>query len=1054
MPSRLVEHALFPDSSRFPELDTPNESEQDLEEDPSQDELLAPSMTGKGAKPTELVAAQAAKDPVPKTPAAETAGNKSKVAKTAAPKAPAAKVIGSKTSGDETGATTSVGTSAKTYAVRSAATKTFVAKPTEGKSEATKAAVANAPTAATTSTRIPPWKTAVSKSPGPPQAKTIRSDREPTSEGWFTASPDQDHDNGPPSWDRSSSLMMTVGSLGDLSTVPEGYNGGEGLGTDKSLWDFTATSGGFPSASSTFTKHTAPRIHRESNIKQLCWECTVVTVVSVLIAFFVVAVVVELIPSNKHRRYRGEVGGRQLPSDIDSTRRRRGIDELPTVVSKPAMTTYPRVQPTGKPVFTLADYEETKVPGGEATPAFECDTEACRWQSRLVDEKLDFRVNPCIDFYGYVCSGAWEHNGDLPYRAEGRSFVIRETTRYLQEHLHSMPAAAVANPDHGEHSFLDHSSLVLNACLNNTATKDVTQWDGVRGLLRAVGLADWPYDEPPQLAPQQPFRLDKVLKLIDRQLAVFPIFYVVLRKLLDSGSYVLHLDAPRSFLFVQYEMQRNNGSLPYNEIIRQVLTLWKTLSNSNALAEDVTRFESQLLEASQPFNKAAWKKDVTYPVKKFPRLPKLRVDAYLSHLRKGDEGEVVVLNPVYASKLYAILRTNTPRTILNFLGVQVVVAVAPLLPQESIPRDLIRIGYPSFQHSIDPRTQSCFHLVNRLFPHGFRWILRDIVAKNTDLDRQWAVTTKSMVTSLAHTFRTGTTWMQSPDTTNAIKRLKALRVGYLAGQEREEDIDHYYASVKANYRPDNLVSYYGELLSQSLEKYWTSSPDGANYDARFSERSTELDSEWTRSPDSTLRLYLTSSSVASASLVTRANYPSTLFSLLAADVTRALFLASMDDPQWSSWTQDRFQALQYCLLRRYKRGVRKANVSAANARDFLADILADNAAVKPLMAAFRHFSRGALFVPGRRSAGLTITQLFFVNYAAGFCAPKSEEARVRERMQYRIGLPPSTRVNLALLDLKEFRDAFNCSHQLGASRCPVWNRDGKDSLADVDGREG
>ncbi|KAH9382126.1 hypothetical protein HPB48_008626 [Haemaphysalis longicornis] len=673
---------------------------------------------------------------------------------------------------------------------------------------------------------------------------------------------------------------------------------------------------------------------------------------------------------------------------------------------------------TSKQSFTLVDYEDTKALGGDpANPSpFECDTEACQWQRRLVDDKLDLTSDPCVDFYSYVCSPAWELSGDLPYRAAGKVFLIKEVTRYLQEHMHVLPDEA----GDGEHNFLDHSSLLLSACLNNTAPRGVDQWDGVRAILRMVGLEDWPYLEPPLLPPGQSFRLDSVLKLVDLQLAIFPIVHVSLRKSDESGPYDLYIDAPRNFLFMQYELQKDND---------------------NSVAEDILIFEGQLFGASEPFVKSPWAKNAVYATKKFPRLPKFNVAEYLLYLRKSSE-QTVVLNPAYISKLSTILRKQTPRTILNFIGFLVVVQVAPLLPYELIPRDLIRVGYPSFQHHVDARTQSCFHMVNRLFPHGVRWVLRDILAKTTDLDFQWTSTTKKMVSSLEHTFRSGSTWMHSDDVTGTIARLKSLHVGYLAGQEPEEDIQHYYASVSATYQPNALVRYYGRLLAASLRKYWESKSGGANYDARFTERSTDLEAAWTRSPESTLRVYLTSSSVVAASLVTRADYPSSLLPLMAADVTQALFSASLDEPQWSGWTQDRFHALQYCLLERYKRGVRRANASAANVRAFLAVILADNAAIKPLMDAFRRFSHGAVFVPGRRADRLSIERLFFVNYAVGFCVTKKEEEQTRQRLRFRLNLPPRVRVNLALLDLKEFRDAFGCPHQLGAARCPVWKQEG------------
>ncbi|KAH7975321.1 hypothetical protein HPB52_000582 [Rhipicephalus sanguineus] len=352
------------------------------------------------------------------------------------------------------------------------------------------------------------------------------------------------------------------------------------------------------------------------------------------------------------------------------------------------------------------------------------------------------------------------------------------------------------------------------------------------------------------------------------------------------------------------------------------------------------------------------------------------------------------------------------------------------------------MGFPSFQHRVNPRVQGCFHLVNRLYPHGVRWILRDILAKTPDLDRQWAVTTKNMVSSLAHTFREGTVWMQSLDVADAVQRLKTLQVGYLAGHEREEQLDQYYAPTNVTYGPKDLVRYYGELLASSLHGYWRSSKGDGNYDARQDTRSGDLDAAWTRAAESTTGLYLTSSGVSSAALVTRAAYPSTLFPLLAADVTRALFTCSLDDPKWSSWTRDRFGELQYCLLKRYKNELRRVRVSTRNARYFLAEILSDNAAVKPLMAAYQRFSHGTThFGPdGRRFSNRMVWRLFFVNYAAGFCIPRIEAAQFDERMRHRLSLPPNVRLNLVLMDVNEFREAFKCTREYASPQCPVWKR--------------
>ncbi|KAL1420674.1 hypothetical protein MTO96_004419 [Rhipicephalus appendiculatus] len=763
--------------------------------------------------------------------------------------------------------------------------------------------------------------------------------------------------------------------------------------------------------------------------------------VSVLIVFFLVIVAILVFPRDSDRHHDAH-DTEPLPpvGDIGRKKGRSGADEAKKEeeATDDVVTALPRTTSTRERPFSLAGYGDASAPDGDAT-SVECDTESCRWESRLVNDMLNVTVDPCEDFYAYVCSSAWERSSDdLPYRAAGRAFLINEVTRYLQEHAHSLPSAVTKDISHGEHNFLDHSSIVLSGCLKNAVPKDVHQWDGIRGLLRDVGLGDWPYVRP----PAQPFQLERVLSLIDRQMAVFPVVYVFLRKLSDDGNYILHLDAPRNFLFVQYTMQKTDVSLHYKEIVRQVLTLWKALPRSEALAEDIARFEAQLAEASKPVSKPLWKKDPVFRVREFPRLPNFHVDVYLSHLRKRHADDVVVLNEAYVRNLSTILLKPTPRTIVNFLGFSVIAHVAPFLPEESIPGELLRMGYPSFQHRVDPRVQGCFHLVSRLYPHGIRWILRDILVKTPDQDRQLAVTTKNMVSSLAHTFREGTVFMRSLDVTDAVKRLKTLEVGYLAGHEREEQLDQYYAPANLTYGPEDPVRYYGELLASSLHRYWRSSKGESNYDARHETRTSDLEAAWTRAPESTSGVYLTSSGVSSAALVTRSAYPSTMFPLLAADVTRALFTCSLDDPEWSSWTRDQFDELQYCLLRRYKSDVRRVRVSTRNIRYFLAEILADNAAVEPLMAAFQRFSDGTThFGPdGRRFSRRTLWRLFFVNYAAGFCVPGSEAAQLDERMRHRLSMPPNVRVNLALMDVREFRDAFKCSREYASPQCPVWKR--------------
>ncbi|KAL1420673.1 hypothetical protein MTO96_004418 [Rhipicephalus appendiculatus] len=101
------------------------------------------------------------------------------------------------------------------------------------------------------------------------------------------------------------------------------------------------------------------------------------------------------------------------------------------------------------------------------------------------------------------------------------------------------------------------------------------------------------------------------------------------------------------------------------------------------------------------------------------------------------------------------------------------------------------------------------------------------------------------------------------------------------------------------------------------------------------------------------------------------------------------------------------------------------------------------------MAAFQRFSHGTTHVgpDGRRFSNRTLWRMFFVNYAAGFCVPKGEAAQSDERMRHRLSMPPNVRVNLALMDVREFRQAFKCTREYASPQCPVWKRkaDGHDA---------
>ncbi|XP_037582521.1 uncharacterized protein LOC119466109 [Dermacentor silvarum] len=478
MPSRSLEDALFPNTPRLPERDRTDidDSEQGREQVEAaaadQPSLARTINDGRGAA---AITVPLSRTPASKTPASKTVEVQRKDTEPAFVRSPPATNAGAK--GTNRGASASRGRRLnQTPLVNTPAPRTVEARGTS-----TRTAEPQTPFTAVTARERPQWNATATSTAARDTGWSLNY---PTAEP-LGHSPDQDYDRWPPSADNSSSAMTTVASVGAFTPTGGVWDDGEIPYAEEGVEEEQAITGDFPPTTGRSMYSPISQIGKEFDVKHLGKQCAVIVVVSLLMASFMTIMVVELVLKKDNPKYcSGVVAARRQPSERSDRNARIGDEQIREHVVTHPLTRRAVPERTKKPVFTLVDYEDTNAPGEAVTYAFECDTDACRWQSRLVDEKLNPSVDPCVDFYGYVCSAAWDLNGDLPYRAAGRAYVITKVTRYLQEHMHTMPAAAMAGLDHVDQSFLDRSSLVLNSCINNTAAKDVTQWDGIRGLLR------------------------------------------------------------------------------------------------------------------------------------------------------------------------------------------------------------------------------------------------------------------------------------------------------------------------------------------------------------------------------------------------------------------------------------------------------------------------------------------------------------------------------------------------------------------------------------------
>ncbi|KAH8022135.1 hypothetical protein HPB51_022017 [Rhipicephalus microplus] len=276
-----------------------------------------------------------------------------------------------------------------------------------------------------------------------PRSKVVRSFSDPATTGRVAALAEKLTASRVSPFGSFSTLMTASGSSSSSSSSEE-----KGLEEEDDEYAGTEVTDEAPSGSTApkfdgnrDASFVLPKRWKDLNFKELSAQTVILAAIFALIVSFVAMMVIEVFPETRdHHHHHSET--QQLAETTGEPPAAKGGGSVvaqgraATSVATSIPTSTSTLATTRKKVSTLRQNEDdetesTGEPVSTSSGSFECDTEACRWQIKLVDEKLNVSVKPCVDFYSYVCSSDWEMNDDLPYRAAGKAFLIKEVTKYV-----------------------------------------------------------------------------------------------------------------------------------------------------------------------------------------------------------------------------------------------------------------------------------------------------------------------------------------------------------------------------------------------------------------------------------------------------------------------------------------------------------------------------------------------------------------------------------------------------------------------------------------------
>ncbi|XP_064478488.1 neprilysin-1-like [Ornithodoros turicata] len=670
-----------------------------------------------------------------------------------------------------------------------------------------------------------------------------------------------------------------------------------------------------------------------------------------------------------------------------------------------------------------------------------CNDSVCHMEAHYYDDKLDENVDPCEDYYGYVCSSAW-YTRDL----RSASYLI-QTSGYLYQALKKFSAEYmkqdVNRVQQNRHQFGHQIILFISNCVKESA-KDRHETEALTSVLRYFGLANWPYSAPLRSRQNVAFIAGKVAGALE----IFPFIETRLRLVPGDRPKVLFGQAQLT-LAVHELLDQGRAMDWYRELVTRAVRLVRSSEGTVGIVDGILRVERGLAYSVEN----GPRRDSLFKV----RLNSLPVHrswdwvAYVNGVLKGISAingheEVFVRSVSFLQRLSQLTREVPPEALLNYLGYRVLVALSPLIPADFLaPLAVKGRRWPGSEH-----LQSCVQLAESVFDKAMTLVIKRAspFLNGTDTKQKLWGLLSSMNSTLVHLINE-TRWMTPVDKNVTIEKLASVSVSLLDTYESEHDLNQYLGEVPmVNER--SLVESYFHMKVSVQRKYWSALHK--NLSLLMHHGIGNFNPEYSYEPQSNT-LFLPFGVVGFlmySNDILPMHVPRFLPYALRGFFSAIANLQAVhnDDLSWTKTTSVNFAHMAWCFLRQYNQVLSNEMDNAVVANEFLEEIVQDNAILEPLyrvyvnsFPVYRGKSTG-FTLPTLKT--LTSDELFFLNYAIGHCEDVRNDTMVRQ-LVLKERIPARYKVNLPLSNYRRFAAVYGCktgSRMNPDKSCSVWGLNG------------
>ncbi|KAK8764245.1 hypothetical protein V5799_012629 [Amblyomma americanum] len=347
-----------------------------------------------------------------------------------------------------------------------------------------------------------------------------------------------------------------------------------------------------------------------------------------------------------------------------------------------------------------------------------CSSPSCLRDSVYLDNLLNWNFDPCDNFYMFVCS-RWRNRfpaseGSLHVSADDDYVNILESQIHAQ--LQGQPLGSYA----GDGTMQD----LYYKCANDKLIED-SGWDGLLEFMSDVSLDGFPLT-PPVRSSVSLWKI--AARLLRKTGAAALINVAVVSHPVMPTKDIISVGLPETFTAID--------GVDINDAIRLYTSI--VFATFKALRKDfippvhtlsVVKFASDLEKLSSQLGDQEARIEALDTASSLQTFMAELFDGVSGSAYTGPGCKILVQSPGFVAKLVALVKETELHTVMNFLGVRLMVQVATFIPQSGLAEAFATLLYGKWRQA-DLRWKTCVRVAEKaVSPLFHRASLEKLIAQ-------------------------------------------------------------------------------------------------------------------------------------------------------------------------------------------------------------------------------------------------------------------------------------------------------------------------------------